>query len=165
MRNVLIVTALSLSTPTLLSAQFTTPLHEVRKAELGISQVVRLLEQSTLLALTAEVLLLGIVWGFYVFREYARLNASKQNRNNHFTALFLLVVGLGACCSSCSTMQRAKSMENRPVRAAENRTCPMNQHHYEHANASFNKTSTYKGYSNWHGHAFCRFCGQWINRN
>ncbi|WP_373550917.1 hypothetical protein [Haliscomenobacter sp.] len=78
MRNILIVTAFFLSTTALLSAQSMASLSNVNQAKQEVSDAVHFIEQNILLALTAGVLFLGIIFVCYVIKEYANSNQTQN---------------------------------------------------------------------------------------
>lgn len=142
-----------------LSAQALASLGNVKQAELDLSNTVRLLEQNILLALTAGVVLLGIVLVFYVFKENTQSNASRQNSHNHFLSLIILVVGTGMFCSSCGVAQEMQATPPDLTQAHIQSGCP---HHLASqepvAFANIYRTIGYPAQRI----STCKFCGQRI---
>lgn len=83
MKNILIVTVLFLSTTSLLSAQSMASLYNVNQAKREISSAVQFIEQNILLALSAGVAFLCVIFVCYVIREYTQSNRAqlKMERN------------------------------------------------------------------------------------
>jgi hypothetical protein len=100
MRNILIATALFLSTPAMLSAQVLASFDDVQRTELEISNSFRFFEQNILLALCAGVCLLGILWFFYVLKATSHSNRPQQNTSSHFMMILLLIIGIGSASIS-----------------------------------------------------------------
>lgn len=142
-----------------LSAQSMASLYNVKQAELEISNTVRLLEQNVLLALTAGVVLLGIVLVFYVFKESTQSNVSRQNSHNHFLTIIVLVVGMGMFCSSCGVAQEMQASPSDLTQAHIQSGCP---HHLASqepvAFANIYRTIGYPAQRI----STCKFCGQRI---
>lgn len=154
---------LSLTAAASLSAQAPAALHTSQMMELDVFNVVRLLEQNALLALLSAVGLMGVLWVCYVFNACARLNKPRKNTvGRPVMSLLVLIAGLSVFCGSCSVEQRAMAARYRTAEAAEIRPCPMNQHQNDQVNTAFNSQYAYTSYSNWHGPAFCKYCGQRI---
>lgn len=152
---------LSLTAAVSLSAQAPAAMHTSQMMELDVFNVVRLLEQNALLALLSAVGLMGILWVCYVFNACTRLNKPQENTAGRpVMSLLVMVAGLSVFCGSCSVEQRAMAARYRTAEAAEMRPCPMNQHFNDQANTAINSRYPYTGYTNWHGPAFCKYCGQ-----
>ena len=104
--------------------------------------------------------------GARLIHECAQLNKPQRKHNRSFSLLPIFLFGLCALASSCSVEQQARAEQYRIAMAAENRTCPMNEHDVEQSNsANTNRYNRSNGYYNWHGPDFCRRCGQRIYRN
>lgn len=142
-----------------LSAQSMASLNNVKQAELEISNAIRMLEQNVLLALTAGVVLLGIVLVFYVFKESTQSNVSRQNSHNHFLAIIVLVVGMGIFCNSCGVAQEMQATPPDLTQAHIQSGCP---HHLASqepvAFANIYRTIGYPAQRI----STCKFCGQRI---
>lgn len=160
MRNILIVAALFFSTTNLLSAQSMASLANVNQAKLEVSNAVHFIEQNILLALTAGVLFLGIVFVYYVVKEYANSNQAQKAKYNHFLSLIVLVVGTGLFCSSCGV---AQEMQTTPLDITQEyiqHGCPHHQANREPvAFANIYRTIGYPAQRT----SACKFCGQRIS--
>lgn len=159
MRNILIVAALFLSTTSLLSAQSMASLHNVNQAKLEVSNAVHFIEQNILLALTAGVLFLGIIFVCYVIKEYTNSNQAQKAKSNHFLSIIVLVVGAGLFCSSCGA---AQEMQTTPLDLTQEyiqQGCPHHQANQEPvAFANIYRTIGYPAQRT----SVCKFCGQRI---
>jgi hypothetical protein len=142
-----------------LSAQVPSQFHVTQQP--NCASIVDCLAQNALLLILGIVVFMGVCWCYFIFTEYTSL-LRKEQKNGHWPAMSLLAFALAMSISgsSCTAAQRARAAEYRAAQEVENRRCPMNQHRNEQENTSFNNRSFYNGYSNWHGHAYCRFCGQ-----
>jgi heme/copper-type cytochrome/quinol oxidase subunit 2 len=159
MRNILIVTVLFLSTTSLLSAQSMASLHNVNQAKLEVSNAVHFIEQNILLALTAGVLFLGIIFVCYVVKEYANSNQTQKAKHNHFLSLIVLVVGSGLFCSSCGVAQEMHAASSDLTQAHIQHGCPHHQANQEPvAFANIYRTIGYPAQRT----SACKFCGQQI---
>lgn len=159
MRNILIVAALFLSTTSLLSAQSLASLNNVNQAKLEVSNAVHFIEQNILLALTAGVLFLGIIFVCYVAKEYANSNQAQKAKHNHFLSLVVLVVGTSLFCSSCGVAQQLQTAASDLTQEQIQNGCPHHQASQEPlAFANIYRTI---GYPAQHS-SICKFCGQRI---
>ncbi|AEE52254.1 hypothetical protein [Haliscomenobacter hydrossis] len=156
MRNILIVTALLLSTPVLLSAQATASFGNVKQAQMDLSTTVRLLEQNILLALTAGVIFLGVIFVCYVIKENANSNRVQQAKRNHFLSLIVLVVGTGIFCSSCGVAQEVQATPSDLAQEHLQRGCP--HHHPNQEPLAFVNIYRSIGYPA-QRISTCKFCG------
>lgn len=161
MRNTVIVTALFLSTTTLLSAQSMASFGNVKQAEMSLSNTVRLLEQNILLALSIGVLLLSILWVVYMFKEYAQSSRIPQGKRNNFLGLLLLIMGMSAFCSSCGFTQQMQVLPLDTTQEYIQQGCP---HHHSSYQEPFAFTNVYRtiGYPTLRTTA-CKFCGKRIS--
>ena len=160
MRNILIVAALFFSTTSLLSAQSMASLYNVNQAKLEVSNAVHFIEQNILLALTAGVLFLGVIFVCYVMKEYANSNQAQKTKHNHFLSLIVLVVGMGLFCSSCGVAQQMHAAPSDLTQEYIQQGCPHHQANQEPlAFASIYRTI---GYPAQHS-SICKFCGQRIS--
>lgn len=116
---------------------------------------------NALLILLAAVALMGIVFIGQVSKACADLNRPRRNTRSSFFGLLILAAGLSVFCSSCSAEQRALAAQYRDA-AAENHTCPMNQHYTNQADPGFNNRYPSNAYSNWYGPTYCKYCGKRI---
>jgi len=157
MRNILIAADLILCTPAMLCAQDLASMNNVQQAKMDLSNTVNLLEQNTLLALTAGVLLLGIIFVCYVSREYAQSNRKHQAKRNHFLSLLLLVLGTGMFCSSCGVAQEVQATSSDLVQEHIQRGCP--HHHANQEPLAFVNIYRSVGYPAQRT-STCKFCGQ-----
>ncbi|WP_421796102.1 hypothetical protein [Haliscomenobacter sp.] len=157
MRNILIVTAFLLSTPALLSAQTLASAGNVQQAKMDLSTTVHLLEQNTLLALTAGVLLLGFLFVCYVFREYTQSDRNRQAKHNPFLSLLVLVLGTGMFCSSCGVAQEMQTTPSDLAQEQIQRGCP--HHHANQEPLAFVNIYRSIGYPAQRT-STCKFCGQ-----
>lgn len=158
MRNILIVAALFLNTPVLLSAQALASFGNVKQAEMDLSNTVRLLEQNILLALSVGVLLLGILWVAYMFKEYTQSKRINQTKRNNFLSLLLLIAGMSAFCSSCGLPQQMQVLPLNTAQEYVQQGCP---HHHSSYQEPFAFTNVYRtiGYPTLRT-TICKFCGQ-----
>lgn len=160
MRNILIVAALFFSTTSLLSAQSMASLYNVNQAKLEVSNAVHFIEQNILLALTAGVLFLGVIFVCYVMKEYANSNQAQKAKPNHFLSLIVLVVGTGLFCSSCGAAQPMHAASTDLTQEYIQHGCP---HHLASqepvAFASIYRTIGYPAQRT----SVCKFCGQRIS--
>ena len=131
----------------------------VQQAQMDLSTTVRSLEQNILLALTAGVVFLGIIFACYVIKENARSNRPKQAKHNYFLTLLFLVMGVGMFCSSCGVAQQVQAASFDVVQEHVQRGCPHHQaspeplafvNIYRTIGYSAQRTST------------CKLCGQRI---
>lgn len=159
MRNILIVAALFFSTTSLLSAQSMASLHNVNQAKLEVSNAVHFIEQNILLALTAGVLFLGIIFVCYVIKEYANSNQAQKVKPNHFLSIMILVVGTGLFCSSCGAAQQMQAAPSDLTQEYIQHGCPHHQANQEPvAFANIYRTIGYPAQRT----SVCKFCGQRI---
>jgi heme/copper-type cytochrome/quinol oxidase subunit 2 len=162
MRNILIVAALFLSTTSLLSAQSMASLSNVNQAKLEVSNAVHFIEQNILLALTAGVLFLGIIFVCYVMKEYANSNQSQKARPNHFLSIIVLVVATGLFCSSCGVAQQLHAATSDLTQDYIQQGCPHHQANQEPlAFANIYRTIGYPAQRT----SVCKFCGQRISNS
>lgn len=159
MRNILIVAALFFSTTSLLSAQSMASLYNVNQAKLEVSNAVHFIEQNILLALTAGVLFLGIIFVCYVMKEYANSNQAQKAKPNRFLSLIVLVVGTGLFCSSCGVAQQLHAAPSDLTQEYIQQGCPHHQANQEPlAFANIYRTIGYPAQRT----SVCKFCGQRI---
>ncbi|MDX2070097.1 MAG: hypothetical protein SFV55_16840 [Haliscomenobacter sp.] len=159
MRNILIVAALFLSTTNLLSAQSMASLSNVSQAKLEVSNAVHFIEQNILLALTAGVLFLGVIFICYVVKEYTNSNQAQKAKHNHFLSLIVLVVGTGLFCSSCGVAQPMHAAASDLTQEHIQSGCPHHQANQESvAFANIYRTIGYPAQRT----SVCKFCGQRI---
>lgn len=157
MRNILIVAVLFLSTTSLLSAQSMASLHNVNQAKLEVSNAVHFIEQNILLALTAGVLFLGIIFVCYVIKEYTNSNQTQKAKPNHFLSIIVLVVGTGLFCSSCGAAQQMHAAPSDLTQAHIQHGCPHHQANQEPvAFANIYRSIGYPAQRT----SVCKFCGQ-----
>lgn len=162
MRNILIVAALSLSTTSLLSTQSMASLSNVNQAKLEVSNAVHFIEQNILLALTAGVLFLGIIFVCYVMKEYANSNQAQKVKHNHFLSLIVLVVGTGLFCSSCGVANQTQAAASDLTQEHIQQGCPHHQANQEPvAFANIYRTIGYPAQRT----SVCKFCGQRISNS
>ena len=162
MRNILIVAALFFSTTSLLSAQSMASLYNVNQAKLEVSNAVHFIEQNILLALTAGVLFLGIIFVCYVIKEYTQSKGAQQNSRNHFLSLLVLVLGTGMFCSSCGVAQQMHAAPSDLTQEYIQQGCPHHQANQEPvAFASIYRTIGYPAQRT----SVCKFCGQRISNS
>ena len=162
MRNILIVAALFLSTTSLLSAQSMASLSNVNQAKLEVSNAVHFIEQNILLALTAGVLFLGIIFVCYVMKEYANSNQAQKAKHNHFLNIIVLVVGTGLFCSSCGVAEPMHTTSSGLTQEYIQQGCPHHQAGQEPlAFANIYRTIGYPAQRT----SVCKFCGQRISNS
>lgn len=159
MRNILIVAVLFLSTTSLLFAQSMASLSNVNQAKQEVFDAVHFIEQNILLALTAGVLFLGIIFVCYVIKEYTNSNQTQKAKRNHFLTLLLLVVGTGMFCSSCGVAQEIQTTPSDLTQAHMQSGCPHHQANQEPAAFAYvYRTIGYPAQRT----SVCKFCGQRI---
>jgi hypothetical protein len=148
---------MSFSSAASLFAQAPAAAHTGQVTEMD---AVRMLEQNALLALIGAVILTVLLWIACVARECTQLNKPRANGSKSFLAVLMLAAGLSAFGSSCTAAQRARAAEYHAAQAAENRTCPMNQHHRNEMAPGLDNRYPYYGSSHWAGPTYCKYCGQ-----
>jgi hypothetical protein len=159
MRNILIVTVIFLSTTRLLSAQSMASLYNVNQAKQEVSSAVHFIEQNILLALTAGVAFLCVIFVCYVIKEYTQSKGAQQNSRNHFMSLLVLVLGTGLFCSSCGVAQEMHAAPSDLTQAHIQHGCPHHQANQEPvAFANIYRTIGYPAQRT----SACKFCGQRI---
>lgn len=143
-----------------LFAQAPGHIQSVQAGHADIATLTGSLTQNALFTLLGAIALVGMVWIGYVIKACACLNRPQVRARKSVVNLMLLAVVLSSFCSSCSVEQQAMAARYRASAAAENSTCPMNQHYSTQDNTTANNRYPYTGYSNWHGPSFCKYCGQ-----
>lgn len=144
----------------ILSAQSTLAFQQEHLEDSYIRTTVRHLEQNALWVLVAAVTLIGMIWTCSVLRACADLNKPKKISRNPYLTLLALVTGVSIFCSSCTIRQPTVALRYRILEEAGHRIQPC-QHEYRHPmNLPFNNRYASNGYSNLHGPALCKYCGQ-----
>jgi hypothetical protein len=135
-----------------------TSLMDVEHAKMELSNTTHFIEQNILLALTAGVVFLGIIFACYVIKENAQSKRHQTNRNS-FLTIFLLVVGVGMFCSSCGVAQQVQAESFDTAQELIQRGCP----HHQGSLESVSLINTYRtiGYPMQHT-VVCKYCGQRI---
>lgn len=154
-------TLLSFATASLF-AQAPGHLQSVQAGHADIANLTGSLTQNALFTLLGVIALAGMVWIGCIIKACACLNQPQVKARKSVINLLLLVAVLSAVCSSCSVEQQAMAARYRASEAAENRSCPMNQHYSNQANTTTSNRYPYAGYSNAYGPSFCKYCGQRI---
>lgn len=145
-----------------LFAQATGHVQSVQAGHADIVNLTGNLTQNALFTLLGAIALMGMVWIGYVIKACTHLNRPQVKARKSVINLLLLVAVLSAVCSSCSIEQQAMAARYRASAAAENSTCPMNQHYSTQDNTTAGNRFPSTGYSNWYGPSFCKHCGQRI---
>ena len=128
------------------------------------SGLVRQLEQNALFTLLGFLTLLGLVWIGYVVKACARLNRRDGNTGRSFLLVLVLTAGMGAFCGSCSETQLARASQINASMYTETQPCTSPYHHSNFVNIPYNNNYSSKGYSNWQGPYYCKYCGQKVYR-
>lgn len=148
--NIVVATSLSAQAPT------------IRTSTISGPGVIRQLEQNALWALIGGVVLIGTLCIISVAHECAQLGKPLSKNKRSFGLWPILMFGLSVLGSSCRVALQP-GMTAYPKRmAAENFACSMNYHDYNQNTQGYNP---FNGYVNFYGPAFCKRCGQRIQRN
>lgn len=165
MRNTFFLTAFILISQTNLFAQSPASFANTQQVLADASHTISLLEQNAFIVMVGVLVLLGIAWLGYVFSACAELNEKKQPTHRNALGMLLVMVGLSAFCSSCSTEQQMRAIEITETQKGEHSycVCPSRHNHSQYFNTSLNGAYFNNGYANWRDTPHCRQCGQRVN--
>lgn len=146
-----------------LCAQAPSALSSTSTAQTALSSIVDNLTHYALFVLLGVIVLAGVIYFAYVWKHCTDFQRPHTNAPKAFLLLLIWATGLCTMGSGCINTQQVQAADIWAKKAAENRSCPMNQH-YDNPTTTVHNSSLYDGYSNWYGSSFCRVCGQRISK-